>query len=95
LHRASFSPHPQPPAGPHRTVLLLLRSKAAPLRSAFSPASLRVFEEAKTFFARGGPRLSSPHTHTQKPQSLTTGQFPPSPGQCRGRPVSGIGVTAC
>ncbi len=55
--------------------------QSPPLRSsAFSPASLRVFEEAKTFFARGrrSQALSSPHT--QKPQSLTAGQFPPSRG---------------
>jgi hypothetical protein len=34
----------------------------------------------KTFFARGGPRLSSPHTERKKPQSLTAGQFPPTRG---------------
>lgn len=44
-------------------------AKQSPLRSsAFSPASLRVFEEAKTFFARGrrSQALSSPHTHTHR-----------------------------
>ncbi len=60
------------------TALCCCAAKQPPLRSAFSPASLRVFEEAKTFFARGGPRLSSPHT--RNPKNLTAGQFPPSRG---------------
>jgi hypothetical protein len=85
LHRASFSPHPQPPAGPHRTVLLLLRSKAVP------PPPVVCFLPGVPPRLRGGKdllrarkevpgSLVPTHTHTHKPQSLTAGQFPPSRG---------------
>ncbi len=83
LHRASFSPHPQPPAGPHRTVLLLL------LRSKAVPPPVVCFLPGVPPRLRGGKDLlrarkevpgSLVPTHTQKPQSLTAGQFPPSRG---------------
>jgi hypothetical protein len=95
LHRASFSPHPQPPAGPHRTVLLLLRSKAVPPPVVcFLPGVPPRLRGGKDLLrARKEVPGSLVPTHTETPK-LDRRAVPSESGQCRGRPVSGIGVTA-
>jgi hypothetical protein len=66
LHRASFSPHPQPPAGPHRTVLLL-RSKATPLRRVcFLPGVPPRLRGGKRPSSRAEVPGSRPHTQKER-----------------------------